>query len=299
MAQITIKDMLNAGVHFGHRTNKWNPAMGPYVYDQRGGVHIIDLEKSYNCALKAVDFMKSLGSQGRRIIFVGTKKQAADTIKEAAKRCGQFYIIKRWLGGTLTNFATIKTRIDRLKKIEQMKEKGVLNCYTKKEQTKILKEYDKLLPFAESLPDMNKLPDALFIVDINNEKIALREANKLGIPVIAVVDTNTNPSTVDYPIPGNDDALKSIKLFSDLMADSYLEGYEEFEKNRLKEEKEAPDASDQKEGPPEKKGPHVVKMKSRMVVAAGTAEDVEIAMEVEASEKQQESDPQENKKGEK
>ncbi len=283
MPELTIKDMLNAGVHFGHQTNKWNPSMKPYVYGQQGRIYIIDLEKSYQAALKASDFIKSVGRRGGRICFVGTKKQAQDLVKQAAQKCRQFYVVKRWLGGTLTNFATIRARVDRLKKIDQMKEKGILNYYTKKEQTRILKEYKKILVFAEGIPDMNKAPDVLFVVDINSEKIAVKEARKLGIPVVGIVDTNTDPNEVDYPIPGNDDALKSIKLFCDFVADSYLEGYEEYERHLSEEQKDSEDDSiqDMKDSG-SSEGPRVIKTKTRMVVAAGTAEDVEIEMELDS-----------------
>ena len=299
MPDITIKDMLNAGVHFGHQTNKWNAAMKPYVYSQQGSIYIIDLEKSYQAALKASEFIKSVGRRGGRVCFVGTKKQAQDLVKQAAQKCHQFYIVKRWLGGTLTNFATIRARVDRLKKIDQMKEKGILNYYTKKEQTKILKEYNKILVFAEGIPDMNKVPDALFVVDINSEKIAVKEARKLGIPVVGIVDTNTDPREVDYPIPGNDDALKSIRLFCDFIADSYSEGYKEYESYLSEQQKDGEfnEGVDQGEGSEGfKKGPHVIRTKTRMVVAAGTAEDVEIEMEL--AKEDQKNDDVVSKEGE-
>lgn len=292
MANITMKEMLDAGVHFGHQTQRWNPKMKPFVYTSRGGIHIIDLQKSVLAARKAADFIKQVATKGGKMIFVGTKKQAAEPIKEAAKRCGQYHVTKRWLGGTLTNFSTIKMSIDRLKKIDQMREKGELDLYSKKERSGIEKEYIKLLEYLDGIREMKENPSAIFVVDIMKEHIAVAEAKRLGIPVIGIADSNSDPETIDFPIPGNDDAIRSIKLFVNLMADSYLEGAKAWNdkmKSQVdKEELESAVYTKATEGrhqrPQAAGGPSVVKVgKGRKLVAAGTAEDVEIEMELESS----------------
>ena len=288
MSQINMKSMLDAGVHFGHQTNRWNPKMSPYVYSNRGGIHIIDLQKSVAGAKKAADFMRGIAAKGGKVIFVGTKKQAVEPIQEAAAKCKQFYVTKRWLGGTLTNFASIKTRIDRLKRIEQMQEKGELNYYSKKERGKIQKEYDKLCAFLDGIKEMKDSPAVLFVVDLNKEHIAVKEARRLGIPVVAIADTNSDPTTVDYPIPGNDDAIRSIKLFTNMIVESYLEGEKQFqEKIRIDSSKASEEAPEEKTAvtPADKAskgGPAVVKVsKGRKMVAAGMGEIAEIEMELE------------------
>ncbi len=294
MAQITIKEMLDAGVHFGHQTQRWNPKMKPYVYTNRGGIHIIDLQKSVSAARRAAEFIAQVSGRGGRMIFVGTKKQAVAPIKAAADKCGQYYMTKRWLGGTLTNFTTIKSSIDRLKKIDRMRENDELSYFSKKEQSKIEKEYTKLLAFLEGIKDMKEAPAAMYVVDINKEHIAVKEAKKLGIPIIAITDTNTNPEEVDFPIPGNDDAIRSIELFSNLVADSYMEGaknYETYLKEQAQKESEAPKKADttgssRSAAEGDASGVDVVKKvsKGRKFVAVGTAEDVEIQMELEKKE---------------
>ena len=214
MAQVTMKEMLDAGVHFGHQTQRWNPKMKNYVYTARGGIHIIDLQKTVVKANKAAEFVKDVAANGGRIIFVGTKKQAVEPIQEAAYRSGQFFVTKRWLGGMMTNFETIKSSIDRLKRIDQMKEKGEFNYFSKKERAKIEKEYLKLSEYLNGIKDMKEKPAAMFVVDLPKEHIAVAEAKTLKIPVIAIADTNSDPESVEFPIPGNDDAIRSIKLFS-------------------------------------------------------------------------------------
>ncbi len=295
MAQITMRDMLDAGVHFGHQTQRWNPKMKPYVYTDRGGIHIIDLQKSVVHARLAAEKVKEVAAQGGRMIFVGTKKQAVEPIKEAATKSGQFYVTKRWLGGTLTNFQTVKSSIDRLKKIDQMREKGELDFLSKKERAGLEKEYGKLKEYLDGIRDMKDAPALLFVVDITKEHIAVAEARRLGIPVVGIADTNSNPEIIDFPIPGNDDAIRSIKLFADMVAESYLEGaklWEEkvrsMEQQEKEEAKRAAAAEKVKEEPkaqvtaPGAAGPAVVKVsKGRKLVAAGTADDVEIAMELE------------------
>ena len=291
MAQVTIKEMLDAGVHFGHQTQRWNPKMKPYVYTDRGGIHIIDLQKTIAHAKHAAEFIKSVAAKGQRVVFVGTKKQAIEPVVEAADKCGQYHVTKRWLGGMLTNFSTIQASINRLRKIDQMREKGELEFFTKKERSRTEKEYTRLTDFLSGIREMKDMPGAVFVIDINKEHIAVAEARKLRIPVVAIVDTNTDPEIVDYPIPGNDDAIRSIKLFANLMADSYNEGAKDWEKEVKKMAAEAAKAEKEeakkaKEAPAADEptdGPEVVRVgKGRKLVAAGTADEVEIEMELEA-----------------
>lgn len=305
MAQVTMKEMLDAGVHFGHQTQRWNPKMKPYVYTSRGGIHIIDLQKTVVRANKAAEFVKEVAANGGRLIFVGTKKQAIEPIQEAAAKCGQYYVTKRWLGGMMTNFETIKSSIDRLRRIDTMKEKGEFNYLTKKERAKLEKEYLRLTDFLAGIRDMKEMPSAMFVVDLPKEHIAVAEAKRLGIPVVAIADTNSDPESVDHAIPGNDDAIRSIKLFSNLIADAYLEGAKEWEgKLRTMTDKQSDVAKEAKaegkeeapkkrggpkagakEAPKKAAGPTVVKTtKARKLVAAGTAEEVEIQAELEGKE---------------
>lgn len=305
MAQVTMKEMLDAGVHFGHQTQRWNPKMKPYVYTARGGIHIIDLQKTVVRANKAAEFVKEIAANGGRLIFVGTKKQAIEPVQEAAAKCGQYYVTKRWLGGMMTNFETIKSSIDRLRKIDTMKEKGEFNYLTKKERAKLEKEYLRLTDFLSGIRDMKEMPSAMFVVDLPKEHIAVAEAKRLGIPVVAIADTNSDPESVEHAIPGNDDAIRSIKLFSNLIADAYLEGAKEWEgklrtmtdkqsdvakeakaegKEEAPKRRGAPKAG-AKEAPKKAAGPTVVKAaKARKLVAAGTAEEVEIQAELEGKE---------------
>ena len=310
MAQVTMKEMLDAGVHFGHQTQRWNPKMKPYLYTARGGIHIIDLQKTVVRANKAADFVKEIAANGGRLIFVGTKKQAIEPVIEAAQKCGQYYVTKRWLGGMLTNFETIKSSIDRLRKIDAMKEKGEFNYLTKKERAKLEKEYLRLTDFLAGIRDMKEMPSAMFVVDLPKEHIAVAEAKRLGIPVVAIADTNSDPESIEHAIPGNDDAIRSIKLFANLVADAYLEGAKTWEANiRTMTDKQSDVAKDEKaagkEDAPKRRGarpaagagaapaaapkktagPAVVKAtKSRKLVAAGTAEEVEIQAELENNE---------------
>jgi small subunit ribosomal protein S2 len=291
MPQITMKDMLDAGVHFGHQTQRWNPKMKPYVYTDRGGIHIIDLQKSVISAKNAAEFVQKAAANGARMIFVGTKKQAVEPIKEAAAKCGQFYVTKRWLGGMLTNFQTIKSSIDRLKKIDQMREKGELDFFSKKERARMEKEYLRLVEYLEGIREMKEPPAIMFVVDLNKEHIAVAEAKKIGIPVVGIADTNVDPEVIDYPIPGNDDAIRSIKLFANLVAESYLEGAKRWQEkiraigNKSEEQAEAAPRGERvpRRASEASGGPAVVKVNkgNRKLVAAGTAEDVEIQMELE------------------
>lgn len=297
MPQITMKQMLDAGVHFGHQTQRWNPKMKPYVFTARGGIHIIDLQKSVVSARAAADFVKKIAADGGRMIFVGTKKQAVEPIKEAAGKCGQYYVTKRWLGGTLTNFQTIKSSIDRLKKIDQMREKGELEYFSKKERARIEKEYARLIDYLDGIRDMKDAPSCMFVVDLNKEHIAVAEAKRLGIPVVGIADTNVDPEVIEFPIPGNDDAIRSIKLFANLLADAFTEGNQQWQEkvrsmgNEKAEitgkerEERAPRGRAAAKEAPAAAGPAVVKVsKGRKLVAAGTADDVEIAMELEGGE---------------
>ena len=219
-----MKQLLEAGVHFGHQTRRWNPKMAPYIFTERNGIYIIDLQKTVKKLDEAYAFIKSVSENGDNVLFVGTKKQAADSIKEEAQRAGAYYVNARWLGGMMTNFATIKRRIARLEQLHTMQEDGTFNLLPKKEVVKLELEIEKLEKYLGGIKEMKKLPGALFIVDPRKEKIAVAEAKKLGIPVVAIVDTNCDPDDADYVIPGNDDAIRAVKLIAGAMADAVIEG---------------------------------------------------------------------------
>ncbi len=223
MAVTTMKALLEAGVHFGHQTKRWNPKMAKYIYATRNDIHIIDLQISVDHVEAAYEFVKSVAAEGKSVLFVGTKKQAQDAIKQQAERCDMFYINQRWLGGTLTNFKTIRTRIDRLNKINQMEIVGDFELLPKKEVIALKKERDDLEKNLGGIKNMRTLPGCLFVVDLKKEENAIKEARKLNIPIVAVVDTNCDPDLVDYVIPGNDDAIRAIQLFAQLMADAVIE----------------------------------------------------------------------------
>jgi len=224
MSVISMKQLLEAGVHFGHQTRRWNPKMGEYIYTERNGIYIINLQKTVKKIVEAYDFIKEVAESGESILFVGTKKQAQDSIKEEAERVGMYYVNARWLGGMLTNFKTIQKRIERLNQLKKMEEDGTFDLLTKKEATKLKLEIEKLEKYLGGIKDMKKLPGALFVVDPRKEKIAVAEAHKLGIPVVAIVDTNCDPDEVDYVIPGNDDAIRAVKLIASTMANAIIEG---------------------------------------------------------------------------
>ncbi len=224
MPKITMKQLLEAGVHFGHQTKRWNPKMKPYIFGARNGIYIIDLQKTVRYFRSACNFIKSVTENGDSVLFVGTKKQAQDSIREEAIRAGQFYVNNRWLGGMLTNFATIKGSIDRLKKIEVMAEDGTFELLTKKECLQLERERIKLEKNLGGIKGMTKIPGAMFVIDPKKEAIAVCEAKKLGIPVVAVVDTNCDPDEIDHIIPGNDDAIRAIRLFVASMAEASIEG---------------------------------------------------------------------------
>ncbi|AKL97647.1 30S ribosomal protein S2 [Endomicrobium proavitum] len=224
MANITMKALLEAGVHFGHQTRRWNPKMAKYIFGTRNKIHIIDLQKTLKELKKNYKVVRDYVAEGREIIFVGTKKQAQQPIKEEAQRCGAFFVSERWLGGTLTNFETLKKSIARYREIEKMKEEGVFKLLSKKEQSQIEKERIKLNKSLEGLRDMVKLPGLMFIIDPHEESTAVSEARKLNIPIVAVCDTNCDPDVIDHVIPGNDDAIRAVKLFCSIVADAVLEG---------------------------------------------------------------------------
>ena len=224
MSVISMKQLLEAGVHFGHQTRRWNPKMAPYIYTERNGIYIIDLQKSVGMVDDAYKAVSDIAADGGTILFVGTKKQAQDAIKAEAERCGMYYVNERWLGGMLTNFKTIQKRIERLAQINQMEEDGTFDMLPKKEVIKLKAQRDKLEKYLGGIKDMKKLPGAMFIVDPRKEKIAIAEAKKLNIPVVAIVDTNCDPDEVDYVIPGNDDAIRAVKLIASTMANAIIEG---------------------------------------------------------------------------
>ncbi|MBI5213896.1 MAG: 30S ribosomal protein S2 [Nitrospirae bacterium] len=224
MGVVTMKELLESGVHFGHQVKRWNPKMKKYIFGERNGIHIVDLQKTLKGVEEAYEFVKNTAAKGAPILFVGTKKQAQDSVAEEARRAGAFYVNNRWLGGMLTNFLTVRKSIERFKKIETMKEDGTYNVLTKKEVAQLEKERTKLEKNLSGIKDMTALPGAIFVIDPKKEKIAVAEARRLSVPLVGVVDSNCDPDDVDYVIPGNDDAIRAIKLLSSKMADAVLEG---------------------------------------------------------------------------
>ena len=224
MAVVAMKQLLEAGVHFGHQTKRWDPKMAEYIYQARNGIHIIDLQKTSKKIDEAYKFMKDIAEEGKTILFVGTKKQAQECVKDAAIKSNMFYVDQRWLGGMLTNFKTIRTRIARLNKLEEMENDGTFEVLPKKEVAALKNEKEKLEKNLGGIRDMKEMPGAMFVVDPKNERIAVLEAKKLNIPIVGLVDTNCNPEDVDYPIPGNDDAIRAVKLITDVMANAIIEG---------------------------------------------------------------------------
>ena len=224
MGVVSMKQLLEAGVHFGHQTRRWNPKMARYIFTERNGIYIIDLQKTVKKLDEAYMFVRDLAANGGNLLFVGTKKQAGDSVRDEATRAGAYYVNARWLGGMLTNFKTIRRRIDRLAQLHKMQEDGTFDLLPKKEVSKLNLEIEKLEKFLGGIKDMKKLPSALFVVDPRKEKIAVAEARKLGIPIVAIVDTNCDPDEIDYVIPGNDDAIRAVRLLSATMADALIEG---------------------------------------------------------------------------
>ena len=224
MAVVAMKQLLEAGVHFGHQTRRWDPKMAEYIFQARNGIHIIDLQKTSKKLDEAYEFIRTQAEEGKTILFVGTKKQAQECIKEAAEKCGMYYVDQRWLGGMLTNFNTIKTRVQRLKDLEKMQEDGTFDVLPKKEVILLKKEMEKLETNLGGIKDMEEIPGVIFLVDPKKEYNAINEAKKLNIPTVGIVDTNCNPEVLDYPIPGNDDAIRAVKLITDVMANAVIEG---------------------------------------------------------------------------
>jgi small subunit ribosomal protein S2 len=224
MAMISMKQLLEAGVHFGHQTRRWNPKMARYIFTERNGIYIIDLQKTVKKVDDAYDFLRQIASEGKSVLFVGTKKQAQDAVKEEAVRAGQFFVNERWLGGMMTNFSTIQKRVWRLKELERMEEDGTFDVLTKKEVLGLRHEMERLEKYLGGIKDMKRLPGALFVVDPRKERIAVAEARKLNIPIVGIVDTNCDPDEIDYVIPGNDDAIRAVRLLTARMADAIIEG---------------------------------------------------------------------------
>jgi small subunit ribosomal protein S2 len=252
MAELTMREMLEAGVHFGHQTNRWNPKMKPYIFGARNGIYIVDLQKTVPLFSKAYRFLVDTVAKGEKVLFVGTKKQAQDVIREEAIRGEQFFVNNRWLGGTLTNYRTLKGSIERLRSIEKMATDGTFERLPKQETVRLTREKVKLEKNLGGIKDMNRLPGALFVIDTKKEHIAVFEARKLGIPVVAVVDTNCDPDEVDYVIPGNDDAIRAIRIFVAKVADACVEGNQIYQKNlasRAEDEKKSPKGEKREGGP--------------------------------------------------
>lgn len=224
MSVVTMKSLLEAGVHFGHQTRRWNPKMAKYIFTERNGIYIIDLQKTVKKVEEAYEFIKDISANGGKVLFVGTKKQAQEAIEAEAKRCGMYYVNQRWLGGMLTNYKTIKKRIDRLHELKEMEEEGIFEVLPKKEVMQLKHEAERLEKFLGGIQDMGGLPDVLFVVDPRKERIAVNEAKILGIPVVAIVDTNCDPDEIDYVIPGNDDAIRAVKLLTETIANAVIEG---------------------------------------------------------------------------
>lgn len=267
-ASISMKELLEAGVHFGHQTRRWNPKMKPYIFGSRNGIHIIDLQKTVALFATAYEFVVRTVADGHAVLFVGTKKQAHDAIVEESERCGMFYTVHRWLGGTLTNFQTIRKSVARLKELENMKADGSLNRYTKKEAMKMEKDLLKLEKNLGGIKNMDELPGAVFIVDPKKEYIAVQETRKLGIPLVAIADTNCDPDDIDYIIPGNDDAIRAIRLITSKIADACIEGHnlaEERLRAQTEVDKEKEEAAVEPVAVPEgeKKGPEIIVLPKR------------------------------------
>lgn len=247
MAVISMKQLLEAGVHFGHQTRRWNPKMKKYIFTERNGIYIIDLQKTVKKVDEAYKYIKDVAADGGTILFVGTKKQAQESVRDEAIRSGMYFINQRWLGGTLTNFETIRKRIRRLKDIERMEEDGTFEVLPKKEVVGLLKEKDRLVKFLGGIKEMTKLPDALFIIDPRKERIAVAEAHKLKIPIVGIVDTNCDPDEIDYVIPANDDAIRAVKLLTSKMADAILESKQGEEMDDTQAEASQQENSDEAE----------------------------------------------------
>ena len=274
MVAINMKQLLEAGVHFGHQTRRWNPKMKPYIFGARNGIHIIDLQKTVRLFKDAYEFIIKTVSEGYSVLFVGTKKQARDSVVEESERCGMFYVVNRWLGGTLTNFQTIRRSISRLKELESMKRDGTISRYTKKEILRMEKELVKLEKNLGGIKNMDELPGAVFVIDPKREKIAIREARKLNIPVIAIADSNCDPDEIDYIIPGNDDAIRAIRLMCSKIADACIEGHDLAEERlraerKLREEQEMAESEGGEPDEDKQDGPEVIVISKKEEMVAG------------------------------
>lgn len=263
MANVTMKELLEAGVHFGHQTRRWNPKMKAYIFGARNGIHIIDLQKTVRLFKVAYQFIVRIVTEGYSVVFVGTKKQAHESIVEEAERCGMFYVVNRWLGGTLTNLSTIRKSVARLKDLDAVKRDGTISRYTKKEALKMEKEFIKLERNLGGIKDMDELPGAIFVVDPKKERIAVKEARKLGIPVVAIADSNCDPDEIDFIIPGNDDAIRAIRLICSKIADACIEGHAMAEERlraeaELRREQEAAQTEIAASDEEESKGPEII-----------------------------------------
>lgn len=279
MANITMKELLEAGVHFGHETKRWDPKMKPYIFGARDGIYIIDLQKTVQMFREAYQFVRDTAAKGEPVLFVGTKKQAQESIREEATRCNMFYINHRWLGGMLTNYQTIKKSIDRLNRLEQMRNEEIFDLLPKKEIMQLEKERNRLEKSLGGIKMMDRLPGAVFIIDTRKEKIAVNETRKLGIPSVGIVDSNCNPEEITYPIPGNDDAIRAIRLLSSRMADAVIEGRQEYERQlqqQMEEESPAPTTGEEELAappiPPEAEGLPQTETEPEAEVSPQTAE---------------------------
>ena len=299
MAYITIRELLEAGVHFGHQTKRWNPKMKKYIFGARNGIYIIDLQQTVKLFKEAHDFIKGVAANGQDVLFVGTKKQASETIYDEANRAEQFYVQNRWLGGMLTNFQTIKNNITRFHFLKSIEDDGSLENYPKKEQSKMLKDKDKLEFAIGGISEMKRLPGAIFIIDPNNESIAVKEGKRLGIPIIAIVDTNCDPDDVDFVIPGNDDAIRAIRLFVSRIADACIEGKSLYQEKQRAESDKKGEGEEIKEKPEGKQtreivsdgtdGPVVEKIKRKTAPVASEPQ-VETTDSVENSDSNEKED---------
>ncbi len=280
MSELTMKDLLEAGVHFGHQTRRWNPKMRPYIFGRRNGIYIIDLQRSLEQFQAAADYVETIARHGRKVLFVGTKRQAQGSVQDAANRCGQYYVSHRWLGGMLTNFVTIRQSVDRLKDIEK-KLADEDNPLLKKERLRLDREREKMVRSLEGIRGLDSLPDVLFVVDPKREHIAVSEANKLGIPVIAIVDTNCDPDLIDYVIPGNDDAIRTVRLFTGKIADAYLKGAAAWQKTSPEPQSEQADpaAAAAPEKAPAEKAPAQADAASEPAAPVETASEAAPAAE--------------------
>lgn len=245
MSVVNMKQLLESGVHFGHQTKRWNPKMEPYIFTERNGIYIIDLQQTVKLIDDAYNFVKEEAAKGKKVLFVGTKRQAQETVKKEAERCGMPYVNQRWLGGMLTNYQTIKKRIDRLNELEEMEEEGIFEVLPKKEVIELNKEHDKLERFLGGIRDMNGLPDVLFITDAKKEDIAVAETIKLDIPIVSILDTNCDPDLIDYVIPGNDDAIRAVKLITSVISDAVLAGKQGRQEAQAQEEQAEAEAQEE------------------------------------------------------